>query len=145
MTRSNFLGFKPATRLDKVDNKHSERVQDRNYRSALRREPRLDEIFRKNSEELLSNTSNTRGGLFQFEGCESRHRAMAYALLYKPTAFLPELSPTSTANVTIRRHPSGSEPCDAIVSISLAQISFKAVGTICYCAQSNPAIFSASK
>ena len=55
MAKEQVLGFKPAPRLEQVDDEHSERVQDREHRSehamisALRRESRPDEIFGKDN------------------------------------------------------------------------------------------------
>jgi hypothetical protein len=55
MTEKQVLGFKPAARLEQVDQKHSKQMQDRKHRvqrcddSALRCESTPDEIFGKDS------------------------------------------------------------------------------------------------
>jgi hypothetical protein len=59
MTEQQILCLKPAPRLERVRDEHSERVQDRNHRSqgcddsALRCESRLDGIFGKDKVAVL--------------------------------------------------------------------------------------------
>ncbi len=46
---------------------------------------------------------------------------MAQALQHDPTALIPELPTTGTANISTGNVPSGSERGDAVVSIPLVQ------------------------
>ena len=71
MAEKQILGFKPAARLEQVDDQHSERAQDCKHRpkscddSASRRESRPDGIFGKDSWSRHSINSNISLSPFQ--------------------------------------------------------------------------------